>query len=490
MGTVSGQSIRNTIFSYIGIGLAAMNNVVLVPRAFAIHPEEEWGLAQYLMGLIIVMTPIASLGIPNALIRYMPYYREGKKAEFAYLALLASVISLSLAILGLFVYIFGFGTGSENVLVKDYIFLLIPMLIGSALFEIGSGYSRSMFKSILPVFLKETFVRICNSVLLLLYWQELIGFEAFIFGFSSVYLLKALILLLYLRWSRILRFHKLSATFNRKTIIDIAKFGLIVFLSGESSSLIQRMDIILIEHFLDLKQVAYYSVPFYIGTLISTPGRSIAMISQSMIAEYWKTSRMDKILEIYRQTSITQLVLGSIIFLGVWLNMDVLLWVLGIKFGTAEARLVFLFIALGKLFDTATGANGQILISSPFYRFDLYFQLMLVILTILLDLTLIPLLGIVGAAIAAAGAAFLHNLLKMIFLYYRIGQHPFSFRTMRALLLSAAIYMLVINLPMPDLLIWRFIVRTALICTGFAVGIFFLDISPEIRELIRKHVKI
>ncbi|MDB2613422.1 hypothetical protein N9Y89_01590 [bacterium] len=46
-----------------------------------------------------------------------------------------------------------------------------------------------------------------------------------------------------------------------------------------------RLDMIMIEYFMDLKQVAYYGLAFFIASVIKTPSRSIAAISSPLLAK-------------------------------------------------------------------------------------------------------------------------------------------------------------------------------------------------------------
>jgi len=63
---------------------------------------------------------------------------------------------------------------------------------------------------------------------------------------------------------------------------------------------------------------------------------------------------------------------------------------------------VFLYIALGRLFDMSTGLNGTITITSNKYRYDLIFTLFLIVLTLFTNYFFIKVagMGMDGAAFA------------------------------------------------------------------------------------------
>ena len=116
-----------------------------------------------------------------------------------------------------------------------------------------------------------------------------------------------------------------------------------------------------------------------------------------------------EIKNIYEKSSLNQLLLGGFIFLIIWLNIDEGLALLPEKF--QGGKYVVLYIGLSKLFSVATGVNGQIIVNSKYYRFDLYSNFILLIITIFTNYIFIPessplseysIVGINGAAFATA----------------------------------------------------------------------------------------
>ncbi len=83
MGIMVKQSIKNTIYSYIGILLGAVYTIFLVPKVFS-HAPEELGLIQLINSYVLMFMPFALMGFPNIIIKYWPEYREkqGPKLTF------------------------------------------------------------------------------------------------------------------------------------------------------------------------------------------------------------------------------------------------------------------------------------------------------------------------------------------------------------------------------------------------------------------------
>ena len=84
--------------------------------------------------------------------------------------------------------------------------------------------------------------------------------------------------------------------------------------------------------------------------------------------------------------------------------------ILGSKFG--DIKWVFFVIGLSRLVDSMFSINGSVILTSRFFRVDFYFQLILVLSGILLNLWLIPVYQLEGAALATLAALLFYNLMK------------------------------------------------------------------------------
>ena len=74
----------------------------------------------------------------------------------------------------------------------------------------------------------------------------------------------------------------------------------------------------------------------------------------------------------------------------------------------------------------ACGVNGAIIVNSDYYKFDLYTNLFLLIVTIITNIILIPIYGIDGAAMATAISLLLFNFIRVILIYVKMKIHPCS----------------------------------------------------------------
>ena len=103
MGIIAKQSIKNTIFSYLGIVVGALYTLFLIPKVFNQNPD-QWGLIQLFSSFIMLFMPFALLGFPNIVIKFWSKYSDEEKNGFAFFLLL--LVFCGLIIASLLIYIF------------------------------------------------------------------------------------------------------------------------------------------------------------------------------------------------------------------------------------------------------------------------------------------------------------------------------------------------------------------------------------------------
>ena len=160
---------------------------------------------------------------------------------------------------------------------------------------------------------------------------------------------------------------------------ELIQFGLFVIAGGASAMLVSRLDMVMIGKFMSLKHVAFYSVAFYVGNAIRVPARAVVAISDPIVSKAWKNNNLKIIKQIYYKSSINQLIIGGIFFVCIWLSVDDIFSLLPKKF--SGGKLVVFFIGLSQLFNVSMGANTAIIVNSKYYKFDLYSNLFLLVVT-------------------------------------------------------------------------------------------------------------
>jgi len=496
MGIVKEQSIQNSIYFYIGLLFGAVSTIILYPNAFNSHPE-HLGLLQIIIAYSTIISTFSFLGTPKTLIRFFP--KVDNKNQLVTLSFLIPTIGFLLVLLMYFLFKEPFldfikpnATELDELktftLLKVNFHLVFLMVAFLSFFEVLSSLSRSLLNATIPIFLKEVFLKGMNILLLFLHWFDYIDFPSFLNLYIFLYL--GMILILSVNIFRKFSY-KPTFIFSELETKKLLKFGLYVLVGGASAMLVSKVDMMMIGKFIGYKEVAFYTVAFFIGNVIRVPARAIGSIATPLLAKAWQRNDINEIKEIYLKSSINQLVFGGLIFLALWLNIDDGLSLLPLKF--QGGKIVVLCIALSQLFNVSTGVNGLIIVNSKYYKFDLYANIILLCITLYTNYIFIPessplsdynIVGINGAAFATALSVFLFNIIKMIFLFIKMRIQPFNINTLKSILLIVFVFFVINQIPCSDNVFYSVTIRFAVLFLLYFPLLFVLHISEDINKIL------
>ena len=210
---------------------------------------------------------------------------------------------------------------------------------------------------------------------------------------------------------------RLTPSFYTKPILkDMGTYAFYGVLGGIGTKLAFQLDIIMVGAFIDFSSAGIYTIALFIAGIMTKPIYAIFAIASPIISKAWKENNLSEIEQIYQKSSINLLLVG-IAFMGlVWISIDDLFNILPNGEELSRGKYVVLFLGLSKIVDMATSVNGQIIGYSKFFRFNFYAVLILAALNIVSNITLIPLYGMVGAAMATCLSQFIYNLMKYVYL--------------------------------------------------------------------------
>lgn len=484
MGIVKRESFFSSIVIILGIALGYVNTVFLFPKFLT---ADEFGLTRILISMAVIISQAGSMGLQQIIVKYLPFVREPQNKNHGfftfvlYISLIGCVVALAIELI-FKDSIIGFFVKDPNQLVQEYYKFLIPISFFIIFSDTVLGYIRAHLKTIGSTFIKEVAIRIFHGINILLFAANIIDFNGFMILFTATYALQVVIACLLAGSLKILVLPfkiTLSKILNLK---EVFQYGMYMLLNRIPNIVVTQIDVLMIGFLLGLKYAAIYTVGFYLANFIKIPARMIGQISTPIVAHAWKNSEFEKVLTIYRQTSINQLIIGSILLIGLLINFHNLLYFL--PHGYREVFYVIVFIGFAKLFDITTGINGSILVLSKYYRLDLVLNILLVILSIGANLLLIPKYGINGAAVATAITVFFYNCLKTLFVWIKLDMHPFTNKTLLALLIAGITFLIGYFLPKLDNIYWDILYRSFIVCAVFGPSIYFFHVSEEINQTI------
>jgi O-antigen/teichoic acid export membrane protein len=431
MGKLAKQSIQTTIFSYIGVVIGYFNVLWLYPYAM---DASELGTFRTIQDLGLLFVPFAQLGVGHGITRYFPKLESKKSAFLSYSLMIAvaGFVVVSILFIGLKTQIVDlFAANSPEVI--DFLGVVLLITLFALLNSILDSFSRSYLKVAIPTFFREVFLRLLTGSLVAAYLLKWITFPQVMTGLVVVYGLALAGVLIYLIWLNVLKFDLNWSTFPKGFKTSFIQFSLITFLATAASTLIMKIDSIMVSSMISLEANAIYTIAFSMALVIELPRRAISQVVMPVVADHFSTNNLKEINVLYKQVSNRQFYVCVLLFLGVWGNIDVIYSFIPNKEIYIAGKAVVFLIALGKLFDVAFSINSEILVFSKFYRFNLILTIFMSVLIIALNYAMIPIYGIEGAAGASAIVMLLFNVVKYLFLKIKLGLEPFSKETLKIL---------------------------------------------------------
>jgi O-antigen/teichoic acid export membrane protein len=483
LGIIIRQSVRSTVIAYIGVALGFVITIWLYPN---ILTAEQYGLTRVLISMAAVSTQFASLGINNTVVRYFPYFNDQAKNHHGLLFFACLVPLAGFVLLGLVLF---FGQEliisfyrEKSALLIDYYLLLIPMAFFMLFFNVISSVVKVLQNITVASFLNEVVVRVLMISALVGFAVNWISFEQFIALFVLNYGVILAILFIYLFKNYSISFRPDFAFLRKPLLQNIAQYGTFAFLGGVSSMAVANIDVLMLSALAGLEDTGVYAIAFYVGSAITITRKSIYNISSPIIADAFKKKDFALIEDIYKRSSLNQLIGGGLLFCGILVNLNNLISMLPPAY--AGGSIVIIIIGAANLFDMSTGLNGAIILNSKRYRFDLYSMLVLMAVTIGLNYVLIPPYGILGAAIGTASAVVLYNALKVLFVGIAFGMQPFDAKMLPVLLIGAAITALSFQVGTIVNVYLDIIIRSGLVTLLYVGTIVQTGISKDFNELV------
>lgn len=483
MGIVLRQGLRNTLISYLGLAIGFVNTTLILPRLLA---PAQIGLTGVLFSIATIGAQVAAFGFSSTTLRYFPYFRNREAGHSGFLPLL-----LGLPLLG-----FG-GVGILLVLAKPLVLrwyahdaallgphYLVAVALGLVIlvFSMLDAYLRALFHSAFSSFLQEILVRLFNMAAAAAYALGLISFSHFVLAYVGTYALMVLLLLTYLARIGELHWRPTRAVFGVRPLRELLAFGGFALLGNISGTILVTIDALMVGAKLSLAAAGIYAIAFNMSTALTLPFRALYKTAFPLVAEYWKAGKMAEMADFYRRSTRLNTVIGCYLALGIGLNLD---FVYGLIHRSAYAAgtTAVLLLLVGRLVDGVTGVNGIIMLTSPRYRIDLFFNVALAAAIVGLNWLLIPRLGLTGAALGNCLALSGINILRTLFVWRAYGLQPFDARIPRIGAVAAVAGAAAWALPALPSALATLLLRGTTLTVLYGAGLWLSGTAPELQAL-------
>ena len=478
MGIVINQSIKNTIITYIGFAIGAANALFMYPHFLG---ETYYGLTGYILSSANVIFPLLAFGVHNTLIKFFTQYEtdQEKSSFLTFVLVLPLLVIIPIFIAGTLGYdwIATF-CSTKNAIVYDYVWQIPVIGVCMGYFEIFYAWVKVHLQSVFGSFVKEILLRVFISAFLFGVYFDWISTLTFINSLMGIYLASMLVMFVYAMKVRRITFN-FKMPENSKAIVVYSFF---IILSGSIANMLLDIDKTMLNQYIEIENIAYYSVAIFIATVIAVPSRAMHQITYPITAKLMTEGKHDELNDLYKKTSITLQIVGGLVLVGILVNIKQLYLLLPASY--SGGIFVVFTIGISKYFDLILGNNNAIIFNSKYYKAVLFLGLLLAFFAITLNMLFIPMYGINGAALATLISITLYSLAKLLFVVVKMKLYPFSNKTLLSFGILLATFLLFYYWDFPFNPILNIVLKSILVTILYVFVNYKLVISAEFNQVV------
>jgi O-antigen/teichoic acid export membrane protein len=465
----------------VGRGIDFLKQIALA-RLLSV---EAFGLYALIWSLLRVVGILAPLGLQNGVIQFAMPFRLGDSGRFKDVVVRSLLLGLLVATFFSVLFWLAAPWLAENLFQDpDFVWasrlfaLILPPMVGLRIAANATRISQRMQYAIYAEELLQSISALLLFVgLFLAGWQLSGAIWATILSFLLAFLLACYYL--YQLFPNALRGQRVRAVSNKMLLA----YSLPTALSGMFGVVVNRMDRLFIGYYLTTTDVGVYQAAAQFSIVFAVVLDGFNAIFSPMIADLYQNGRLDQLEEIFRVSTKWGIYVNAPFFLVIFFVPAALLEAV---FGPAYLLGVtsLLILTIGQTINTGVGGVGRLLIMTGHQQAWFYSSGLMMILSILLNILLIPRWGIVGAAVATAVTIAMLFIVGLVQVRLLLNMWPYDARYrkgMVALLVAVGGLLLILRL-LPMLSPWLLlVVATLSSCLFFWGTLLLLGLDEEDR---------
>lgn len=434
------KHLRGSTLLLVGRIIALMTNFAVQILTVRLLSKSDYGAFAYALQLASLGASIAVFGLDKTSTRFLPIYLEKKdynKLFGAMFMMVGTILSL-----GFFLVILVLGVREllAQSFISDQLALSLLMILVflspmDALDSLLMGMF-AIFSSPQSIFFRKYVLGPglkFGVVLLLIFW----GRDAYLLAWG--YLMASIlgvvlysgILIRHLRKSDL--FQHLDIQHIQFPVREIFGFSIPLLSSDLVFLLRSSLPVIMLGYFSSTIDVASFRAVVPVARLNLVVIQSFTFLFMPMAARMFAREDRKGINDLYWQSAMWIAVITFPIFITTFsLAQPLTLLLFGIRY--ANSGIIMALLAFGYYFNAALGFNADTLRIYGKVRYIIMIDLLVVIISLVLNLWLIPQYGALGAAIAVCGTLVVHNIFNHAGLKFIAEIKLFQWRYLRVYL--------------------------------------------------------
>ena len=404
--------------------------------------------------------------------RYYPYFKDEEHRDHGFFGWTLIVPLIGFALFTLLFFLFkdsiaGFFI-AKSALFVDYINYVLPLAFFMLYITVFETNSNLLLRIVVPKFIREVAIRLLTMAVYILYAFHVLTLTGMVVSLCVVYGLATLLNIIYLFTLKRVSFRIEPDYVKPEMRHDFTLYTLFLLTSALTTEFAPMLNDYFVAGMQGLASAGVFSIAVYVATLVEMPYRSLSAISRPHISQAIADNDNAKTNEICKSVSLNQFLVGSLIFLVIWINIDAFFTVLPNGEKYAIAKWVVFILGISRLCNSTLNVGLTALSYSKHYYFSLVFSILLTGLSIFLNYKLIPVWGMEGAAIATLASYLLYYLLLTAFVSYKIKMNPLTIKHLWVIVIVAALFGLA--------LLWDKTITALLVSkTSYSLAILLTD---------------
>lgn len=501
MGIVIRQSIKGTLVNYLGVIIGFVTTFFVIT---AYLTQEEVGLTRVLIDAAVLFSSFAQLGTSSSIIRFFPFFKDddSKHHGFFFWTLIVPFVGFLIFLLvakclqGTIIQTFS----KNSELFVTYYRFVFPLSLFMLYQMVFESNANVLMRIVVPKFVREVGVRLglLISYLLYGYWQ-IINLDGLVIGVCITYFLAALIDFFYLLTLGRISFKPDFKIFTKPLLKNILFYTLFLLLNAITANVMPLLNTFFLSAGMGLAFTGIYAIANYIATVVEIPNRSLNAIVQPEISESMKNNDFQRAEELTKSVSLHLMLSSALIFFFIWINLDALFLLLPNGDQYEAGKSIVIILGLTKIMGSTLFVSSSTLNYSKYYYWSFVFTLILTSMAIVLNVLLIPRMGMDGAALSQLISYLVFYCFLLILVKAKLDINIFSMNHLKVLALMAGLVLLnylcisffqpfFYKLPCSHTVATfiETIVRSGFIMVVSIIGCYKSNISEEINRIIRK----
>jgi len=405
-----------------------------------------YGLYTLSFSLITLVSSIFSLGLDNAMIRYVAIYRGKKKADslqglMVFCTIVVGIAGLIGALLMLFFtpsLVTFWGTlrpehavNSKATLAQMTPMLqlmapMIPLLCMQVVWFGGLRGFKAFKWRVLATSILQPIVQILLLIIMARFFRNVTG-VALVMLLSTLFSTLLYLFFLFYEFSRVA-----SAEPEQYELREWLVFSTLNFLTNIITTVLDSIDTLLLAFYgISKVDIGQYGAAIKFGPIITMPLFSLNVIFAPIIAELHSKGERQKLEEMFKIVTKWAITFSLPLFLIASLFSAYLLGLSGAGYISAWPLVVA--FSIGNMLGAATGSVGSMLLMTGHNKLSFINSLVAVVVNVVLGMLLTPRYGAMGTALSTGLAVCVLNVMRLVQVQMVLKMQPYRWDTLKPL---------------------------------------------------------